>query len=622
MTGDQPNVALVSGEAGIGKTRLVREALAALPADVTAIGVSAQPGSMSRPLDAVAALVPAGVADEEQADAVLASIRAAVQRGPTILVIEDLHWIDAASANLIDRIAQQPWPNLVLVATYRPTDLVRGQPGGELVLRLERRHSVEQIRLERLCRTDVGAMVAAISAVTRQAPSSAMVETLFRRSSGVPFVVEELLRAAGPQAIVSDLLEADLPWSLEEAVRQQVAELEHGHRRLVEALAVYGRSASFDALRIVTEAAEDELLDDLRALAAAGSSSRRATTSSGSRTPSSPRRSSISCSVGNVGGCTSGASRRSAWRRCSTTPRWPATPRAPVATTRCRRSPARARRVYLQQGFTFAALRLAAEGLGEAPNDPELLAVATEAAWRLDFQDEALDAATRWARVAVEVADRIEATRFVARLHHELGDDVGVGRRAGRARAARRVARRRPAARRGGGSRRPGPHDQRPCRRGPRLGGTGARRRPGVGRLGDGGKGTRRAGRIDGDERRAPPRRVAGGAGRGARRGSPRRRFDPARRGPSTTGWSCSRRTRRKRPRCAPRCRTSAARWGSTSWGPAPHCCGRSTPPSVTATWRRCAASSGGYAVVGAPRHSRPRWCRRPRSTTRSRRGG
>ena len=152
MTGDQPNVALVSGEAGIGKTRLVREVLAALPADVTAIGVSAQPGSMSRPLDAVAALVPAGVAGEEQADAVLASISAAVQRGPTILVIEDLHWIDAASANLIDRIAQQPWPNLVLVATYRPTDLVRGQPGGELVLRLERRHSVEQIRLERLCR--------------------------------------------------------------------------------------------------------------------------------------------------------------------------------------------------------------------------------------------------------------------------------------------------------------------------------------------------------------------------------------------------------------------------------------------------------------------------------------
>ena len=251
-----------------------------------------------------------------------------------------------------------------------------------------------------------------------------MVETLFRRSSGVPFVVEELLRAAGPQAIVSDLLEADLPWSLEEAVRQQVAELEHGHRRLVEALAVYGRSASFDALRIVTEAAEDELLDDLRALAAVGVVI---------ETSDDQFWFSHALVAEAIVDQLLGRERRRLHERC-----FEAVRMAPVLdhTSLARHAqgagrhdevPAIARKGaarYLQQGFTFAALRLAAEGLGEAPNDPELLAVATEAAWRLDFQDEALDTATRWRRVAVEVADRIEATRFVARLHHELGDDA------------------------------------------------------------------------------------------------------------------------------------------------------------------------------------------------------
>ena len=59
---------------------------------------------------------------------------------------------------------------------------------------------------------------------------------------------------------------------------------------------------------------------------------------------------------------------------------------------------------YLEKGLTFSALRLAAEGLAEAPNDPELLAVATEAAWRLDFVDEALATAMRWVKVAVEAA--------------------------------------------------------------------------------------------------------------------------------------------------------------------------------------------------------------------------
>jgi hypothetical protein len=74
---------------------------------------------------------------------------------------------------------------------------------------------------------------------------------------------------------------------------------------------------------------------------------------------------------------------------------------------------------YLEKGLTFAALRLADEGLAEAPNDPELLAVATEAAWRLDFLDEALTTAMRWVKVAVEPAERI-APAFLARLHLTL----------------------------------------------------------------------------------------------------------------------------------------------------------------------------------------------------------
>ena len=167
MTSEQPAVALVSGEPGIGKTRLVRELVESLPTRITTIGIIAQPGSMGRPLDAVTGLVdPPFTGDDLANGRVRPRGATAVAKGPTVLVIEDLHWIDTASANLIDRIAQQPWPNLVIIATYRPNDLSRGQPGGELVLRLERRHSVEQVRLDRLDRTEVGAMVAAIATAT------------------------------------------------------------------------------------------------------------------------------------------------------------------------------------------------------------------------------------------------------------------------------------------------------------------------------------------------------------------------------------------------------------------------------------------------------------------------
>ena len=196
---------------------------------------------------------------------------AVAKRGPRVLVVEDLHWIDTASANLIDRIAQQPWPNLVIIATYRPDDLSRGQPGGELVLRLERRHSVEQVRLERLDRTEVGAMVAAIAADRRAAVVGV-------RRGAAPAHRRHPVRRRGADARRRaegdggrDLLEAELPWSLEEAVRQQLEGLEprppRGSSRRSPSTAGRRRSRRCS---LVTEADEADLLAALRALVAAG----------------------------------------------------------------------------------------------------------------------------------------------------------------------------------------------------------------------------------------------------------------------------------------------------------------------------------------------------------------
>ena len=326
-------------------------------------------------------------------------------------------------------------------------------------------------------------MVTAISVASGSHASSAFVEALHRRSGGIPFVIEELMRVVGPRAIVSDLLDAELPWSLEEAVRQQVEGLDHGRRRVVEALAVYGRAASFEALLIVTEAEESDLLADLRALVGAG----------------------VVVEVSDDQFWFShalvadavihqllGRERRRLHERC-----FEAVRRAPVldhaslayhaqGAGRHDEVPAIARRGaarYLAKGLTFSALRLAADGLAEAPNDPELLAVATEAAWRLDFAGEALGTAIRWAKVAVEVIDRIEALRFVARLHFELDDEAASLGPLGELEALWASLDDVAAARRRRGGDRPGAHDQRPVGRGRRRGPSG--RSPTPARSGD-----------------------------------------------------------------------------------------------------------------------------------------
>lgn len=415
-SGDSPEIALVSGEAGIGKTRLLREFVEALPADVTVLTAQARPGSMGRPLDVIGQLGPTGDNTVATARAIL---DAAVAKGRTLLVVEDLHWADADSVHFLEQVCMLPWPQLVIVGTYRGNDLSRKAPGGELVLRLERQHTVEQIRLERLDRPEVAGMLAAIGSA---APSSGAVEAVYRRSGGIPFVVEELVRCCGPDACIDDLKTAQLPWSLDEAVRQQLSALAPDERRVVDALAVFGDPASFDLLLDVCELPDDRLLPALRSLATQG-------------IVVEPEDDTFWFGHALVADAVQqqllGRERRRLHERSLSALKAQAEPdhaalaRHALGAGQYELIPAIARegaRRYLDRGASFQALRLASEALAEAPNDPELLAVATDAAWRLEFGREALSYAQQWNANAPTDLERVESLRFIARLHHELLD--------------------------------------------------------------------------------------------------------------------------------------------------------------------------------------------------------
>jgi DNA-binding CsgD family transcriptional regulator len=419
IDGDQPAVALVSGEPGIGKTRLVREFVAALPVKCPTFVVAGEPGSMGRSFGALGAFVSAA----DPARAMLDEVAQAVRLGPTVVAIEDLHWLDAESASVVDSLTQQPWPNLMLVGTYRPGEFSRGAPGGELMQRLERRHTVEQIRLDRLDRSEVATMVGGI---IQRPTSSAVVAAVDRRSGGVPFVIEELVRFSCADTLADDVLTAELPWSLDEVVRQQINGLTADERLAVETLAVYGRAIAFDTLCLVAE------FDEARAMAALRSLIDRSVIVESSD----DRFWFVHALVADaVSGQLIGRERRRLHESCFEAER--ANP-SPDPWTLARHAAGAGRfdeiagiaragaPMYLARGASFQALRLAADGLQEAPDDPLLLGLATEAAWRLDFNDEALVTANRWCEVATDPNDRIEAERLHGRLHHEQGESIGL----------------------------------------------------------------------------------------------------------------------------------------------------------------------------------------------------
>jgi DNA-binding CsgD family transcriptional regulator len=412
---DLPAVALVAGEAGIGKTRLVREVLGELPAGVRVFSAAAEPGSLGRSFDLAAQLAPAGSA--HPATEALAAIGRAAAAGGAVVVVEDLHWIDVDSATFIDDVARQAWPTLAIVATYRSSDLRRGAPGGDLVLRLERRNEVEHIRLDRLNRNEVGAMMAAI---VGRPVSSAAVEAVTRRSGGVPFVVEELMRCADAEA--DDIFEVQLPWSLEEAVRQQLADLTPSERVLIDALAVFAQPAGFEVLTAITGLDEDQLLSQLRGLVERG-------------VIVEPRDDRLwfghALVADSVLHQLLGRERRRLHERCfETLGRVAPDDFAGLAHHAHGAGrydeivdiAVRGARSYLDRGSSFQALRLACDGLAEDGQQLDLLEVATEAAWRLDFQGEALDHAHRWLELATHGRSHVDAMRYVSRLHYELGD--------------------------------------------------------------------------------------------------------------------------------------------------------------------------------------------------------
>src|SRR5256885_8669948 len=276
----RPQVAMVAGEPGIGKSRLISELLASLPADTPALLGQAEPGSLGRPyellLDALdgaaatdpqllAALTDASRSAVERLHAGVALVAGLIGERPAVVVFEDLHWADSESAALFERIADLPG-RLLLVGTYRPAEVTPRLPVAGLLARLERRHAVTNLWLDRLGPAETTALLA--NATGHPVPYRVAM-ALHPRTRGNPVFLEELVRdhAGGD---LEKLDEQPLPWSLAEVLRRQLGELDPAARRIAEAAALLGQRVPFDLLATVTGEGEDQLIGVLRELVARG----------------------------------------------------------------------------------------------------------------------------------------------------------------------------------------------------------------------------------------------------------------------------------------------------------------------------------------------------------------
>ncbi|MFJ1709155.1 ATP-binding protein [Kitasatospora sp. NPDC088346] len=289
--GAGPAVVLVEGEAGIGKSRLVSEALAALGPDdgipvlrgwchplrepapfgpvvdalrdgLTRIPPDVELGAASGILAARFASEPteaAAGAGGQQLMRAVHDVLAAI--GPAVLVVEDVHWADDATRELLLLLARTPPPHLRLIVTYRRGDLphgtaVFGSPyyrptgvGGQDISL----HPLDQAQVQQLAAGVLGKPAA--HTLGRQ---------LFERSAGLPLIAEEDLlalaatsrRPAEPSVHVVEGLAA--PRALKEAVGARLAGLDVVAVAAVQAAAVLAVPATEELLAAVARLDEDD----------------------------------------------------------------------------------------------------------------------------------------------------------------------------------------------------------------------------------------------------------------------------------------------------------------------------------------------------------------------------
>ncbi len=423
---DVTQVAVIAGEPGIGKSRLISELLAGLPEGTPVLLGQAEPGSLGRPyellldaLDGAADAAPellAGLTDParnavERLHAGLGLVNRLVGERRGVVVFEDLHWADSESAALFERIAELPGP-LLLVGTYRPEEVTPRQPAAGLLARLERRHAVTHLWLDRLGPDDTTAMLAA--ATGRPVPYRVAM-ALHQRTGGNPFFLEELLRHnAG--ADLATLDEQPLPWSLAEVLRRQLDELDPTARRIAEAAAVLGQRVPFDLLATVTGEPEDDLIRVLRELVATGvlvesdddefsfrhALLREALT--GQMLGRQRRRLHEAALDALLASGTADPALVAHHAR--------AAGRYDDMVTAARRG----MESYLSIGSAYQALQLAEMGLDELGDDLELLSGAARAAWLADLLTDATEYARRWHDAAGRPADRAAALYMLVRL--------------------------------------------------------------------------------------------------------------------------------------------------------------------------------------------------------------
>ena len=266
---------LVAGDAGVGKSRLIAEFCRSFGYSRWRVATGQCLEYGSRPygpiLDALAPLnatpfeLARAATKHEQFDAIVGHLASLAARSALLVIIEDIHWADAATLDLLAYAGSKLQNVRVLVvASYRPDDLLPDNPATLAIPKIARHGRGGQIDLAPLRGVELQTFI-------NEALSGFSLPDETRRAialagDGNPFFTEELLKSAVERNSTSALARTrpELPDTLRNTLLERLRPFDEMERSVMMQAAVIGRTFGLDLLATTLDTKPDRLLAPLR----------------------------------------------------------------------------------------------------------------------------------------------------------------------------------------------------------------------------------------------------------------------------------------------------------------------------------------------------------------------
>jgi tetratricopeptide (TPR) repeat protein len=204
-------------------------------------------------------------------ESVVTFFTALSERAPLSLVLEDAHWADNSSLSLLRHLARRTRRRRVLiVATYREVELDDTSPFRQVLLDLNRERLATRLKLGRLGREGTGEMLAALfdEEITPE-----FLDGIYTETEGNPFFIEEVCKALveSGELYYADgrwhrpvlMEELEIPQSVRVAIQSRVGKLPEAAQGTLQLAAVLGREFDFHTLLEAGDLVEDGVISAL-----------------------------------------------------------------------------------------------------------------------------------------------------------------------------------------------------------------------------------------------------------------------------------------------------------------------------------------------------------------------